>query len=422
MKKIYADYNASTPLHPEVIKYLHQRLDLNLWANPNSAHQLGKMLMTAINKCRLICSEILGIEAGNLIFTSGASEGIATIFHAICANKNLGRNLEKNILVISAIEHPAVKASANYYKNFGYKVIEWPVNSNGEIEIEFIKSDLDNIKDKIALIAVMYANNECGVIEPIENIGEFCQQHAIPFFSDTTQYIAKEDFNFNKLPIDFAVLSAHKFAGPLGVGALLVKPAYKNFIKENALIFGGGQEFALRAGTQNYLGIEAMCVALSASVEESRQTKNLFHKFRLQFENELTKKYKKIVILGGDANRRLSQTTLLSYPGIYGPLIQQELESKNIFVSTSAACSEQKEKPSPSLSSSLSSLSSLSSSSIQSTANTIANLMGFSDDVARGMVRISLGGIKENEIDEIYQKIYSELVYSIDKLSKIGSY
>ncbi|MBF0361797.1 MAG: aminotransferase class V-fold PLP-dependent enzyme [Oligoflexia bacterium] len=403
-RKIYADYNASTPLHPQVIKYLKERLDLDLWANPNSHHKMGKMLLDGINRCRTICADSLAADTDSIIFTSGASEGISTIFHVICGN----RDSNKDILLISSIEHPAVSESANYYKKFGYKVIKWPVNHHGEIDLNFIKSDLDNFKERVAMVAIMAANNESGVIQPIEEVGLYCERYSIPFFSDTTQLIAKEEFNFNKSAMDFAVISAHKFSGPIGVGAILYKhhkPHLKKILKENALILGGGQQEGLRSGTQNYLGIECMSVALRASIEDYKESKKLLHKYRMRFENDLCAQFKNLIILGSGASRRLPQTTLLSYPGIYGPIIQQQLDSQNIFVSTSAACSDH------------------SNSNHQQKSAGIAQLMGYSEDVARGMIRVSLGGLDiVDNSEEIYKLLHLKFSQAILKLAKVGEW
>lgn len=384
---IYADFNGSAPLCDSVIEYLKTRLDNGPYANPNSIHSLGKKMMFGLEKCRRKIASHLGCEPHQIIFNSGSSEGISQVFHSLLADKE---SLDKDIIITSGIEHSAVDKCCEYYKTKGYQVKTINTLESGLIDLDHLKKLIDEHKDKIAMVTVMASNNETGVIQPYQSIGDLCQQNELDFFSDTTQLIGKTHFDFQNSNMDFAVLSSHKIGALIGSGLVIAKDP----TKLRPFILGGGQEKGLRGGTQNYIGIETMTVALE-SFSKTLDNLNEVKKMRERFEKNVKEKFPEVVIMG-ESSPRLATTTLISYPGVHGQAVQIELESQDIFVTTSSACSDNSPETSR-----------------------ILKAMGIKDDTGRGVVRISLC---TNANQELYDKIELALINAYNKLIKIKSY
>lgn len=383
---IYADFNGSAPLCPDVLDYLKNRLETGPYGNPNAIHSVGKKIRFGMEKCRRICADALGAHPSQISFNSGSSEGISQVFHSLLNPMNP----EKNIIITSEIEHSAIVSASKYYESIGYTVIKVATLSNGLIDINSLESLVKEHSTKIALLCIMAANNETGVIQPNEAIAKLCNQNNIPYFSDTTQFIGKTEFNFEKSGMDFAVLSGHKIGALVGTGILIAKDP----LKLRPLIFGGGQENGLRGGTQNYIGNETLAVALSSFIKEKENLKKV-ESCRQEFEKNIKNLHPEVVIVGEDAPR-LASTTLIAYPGIHGQAVQIELESNDIFVTTSSACSDNEPETSK-----------------------VLKAMNIKDDIGRGVVRISLC---TGSGSDCYQKITNALNNAYIKLREIKSY
>ncbi|WP_417335352.1 cysteine desulfurase family protein [Halobacteriovorax marinus] len=384
---IYADYNGSAPICEDVKEYFIKRLQDGPFANPNSIHRLGTKVLTAMENSRAICAKTLGAKYTQVIFNSGATEGITQVFHSVLDS---AKDDGQNIVITSGIEHSAVINCAKFYVNKGYTHKVVPTLSNGVIDLDQLKEWLKEFKGRIALVAIMAANNETGVIQPFEEIASICTKNEVPFLCDTTQFIGKCHFDFQKTNIDYAVTSGHKFGALTGTGILLAKHPGKL----HPLVIGGGQEKGIRGGTQNYLGYETLAVALDSFTKNAGKYEDLKVK-RLEFEKEIKKRFPQVVILGEDAPRVCS-TTYISYPGVHGQAVQIELESSDIFVTTSSACSDN-----------------------EPVTSKVLKAMGVSDEVGRGVVRISLGHCSPLES---YDKILEALTNAYEKLGKIKSY
>lgn len=383
---IYADFNGSAPLCSAVKDYLKTRLEDGPYANPNAIHSLGKKIRFGMEKCRRICAESLGADPTQVFFNSGSSEGISQVFHSLLTPFNP----EKNVFIISEIEHSAVVSASLYYEGLGYTLEKVKTLKSGEINLEDLKALVAKHHGHIALVSIMAANNETGVIQPHKEIAEICRNNNIAYFSDTTQYIGKTDFNFDESGMDFAVLSGHKIGALIGTGILLAKDP----LKLKPLIFGGGQEGGLRGGTQNYIGNETLAVALKAFDEQKNELSKV-KEYRLEFEKNIKEKFPEVVIVGEEAPR-LASTTLIAYPGIHGQAVQIELESNDIFVTTSSACSDN-----------------------QPETSKVLKAMSVGDDIGRGVVRISLCmGATPN----YYEEITRALSLAYKKLKEIKSF
>ena len=383
---IYADYNGSAPLNDDVKKFLIDRLENGPFANPNTLHSLGSKIFSAMEKCRTITAKALGASPEQIIYNSGASEGITTIFH----HELDSREDERNVIIISSLEHSAVVNSAKYYERKGYKLITIPAKVDGIVDLEVFKEVMKNEGQKVALVSLMAANNETGVLQPIHEVTKICHSFGAKIFSDTTQFIGKSEFSFEESELDYAVLSGHKVGALIGIGLILVK----NPIAFEPLIQGGGQERGFRGGTQNYVGIETLAIALHSFSQNKMKLKEVEIE-RKNFETKIKKDFKDVVIIG-DSSPRLAGTTLISFPGIHGQAVQIELESQNIFVSTSSACSDN-----------------------EPASSRVLKSMGVSETVGRSVVRISFG---LNNAKANYDSLYHSLVLAYNKLKKIQSF
>jgi cysteine desulfurase len=378
---IYADFNGSAPMHPVVREYLATRVVNGPYANPNAIHSLGKKMAFGLEKARMSIAKNLGAKPHQVIFNSGASEGITHVYRSVLDNT------DKRTIISSGIEHSAVVQGNNFYKDKGFKLITINTLENGQVDLENFKAAFNIHKKDLALVSIMAANNETGVIQPYKEITKICNEEDVLIFSDTTQYIGKTDFNFEQSNLDFAVMSGHKVGAIIGSGVLLVKNPHGL----TPLVFGGGQESGLRGGTQNYIGAETMAIALDAFSTEQVGLVEI-KKIRENFENKLIEKFPKIVVIGQESDR-LATSSLISYPGIHGQAVQIELESEDIFVTTSSACSDNEPETSK-----------------------VLRAMNISDDVGRGVIRISFcTKVKQ----EHYDKIFNSLSDIYSKLEKI---
>ena len=383
---IYADYNGSAPLLTPVRDYLKKRLDSDLFANPNAIHSISQKLAKGIETCRSVIAEVIGCYPDQIFFNSGASEGISNIFHSIL--EQVEKN--KNIIITSPIEHSVIPNALAFYekKGFGLKYVS--IDEEGRVIPESLLKLLNEHKEKVAMVTVMATNNETGVIQPYQELAKICHEYSVEFFSDTTQLIGKDDFHFENSGLDYAVVSGHKIGALSGSGFMVVREPAK-FLP---LVFGSTQERGLRGGTQHYLGIETLAIALKDFSENKEKLQSL-KKARLNFEADMKATFPEVVIVG-EGTPRLPGTTLIGYPGIHGQAVQIELEANDIFVTTSAACTDN-----------------------QPETSKVLKAMGVDDKVGRGVIRISLSyshGEKE------YSSIARALKAAYTKLSKIHSY
>lgn len=384
---IYADYNGSAPLLTPVREHLKKRMDTDLFANPNAIHSISQKLARGIEKCREVIAGTVGCYPDQIFFNSGASEGISHIFHSILDQMDK----KKNVIITSTIEHSVVPNALSYYeKKRGFTLKYVAIDNNGKVQLDSLEKLLNENKGTVAMVTVMAVNNETGVIQPYQEMAKVCRTHQVEFFSDTTQLIGKGEFHFEKSGLDYAVCSGHKLGALSGSGFVIVKEPPKM----QSLVFGSTQERGLRGGTQHYLGIETLAIAMKDFQENEAKLKTLMDA-KLKFEAEMLKAFPEAVIVGQGAPR-LAGTTLIGYPGIHGQAVQIELESHDIFVTTSAACTDN-----------------------QPETSKVLKAMGINDQVGRGVIRISLSyshGEKE------YSAMAQALKAAYTKLSKIQSY
>lgn len=380
---IYADYNGSAPIKSAVTNYLKERFNDDEYSNPNATHALGKKTLFKMEKSRRSLARVLNCKPHQITFNSGSSEGISHIFYALL---DQGPQAGKNVIITSQIEHLAIIQCCEKYKEKGFQVAYVDTDNNGQININHFQQLLQQYKNKVALVTIIAANNETGVVQPYREIGQQCQDEGILFFSDTTQYIGKAPFDFMQSNMDFAVCSSHKIGALIGSGFIISKKPELL----SPFIFGGGQEYGHRGGTQNYIGIETMGVAIeqfSAQIDQLKQVAQI----REKFESRIKEKFPSLYIVGESAPR-LASTTMLGMPGIKGQMVQAMLEGHGVYVTTSSACSDAKK------------------------GNRVLEAMGLSSDICDSVVRISLC---LNSNQALYDRIEDKLTQTYNKLREI---
>ena len=253
---IYFDYNATTPIDPRVLEGMLPYLQ-NHFGNPSSTYSIGYRAKEAIEIARKDIANLIGVEDGNIFFTSGGSEANSTILKGIAA-----KNSKKKHIITSSIEHPAILKTCDYLrKHHGFQITTIPVNSAGIVDVNDIERA---ITSQTVLVTVMIVNNEIGTIQPIKEIGNLCKKHNIHFHCDAVQAVGKIPVNLKELPIDSLSMSAHKIYGPKGVGCLYLREG----VNIPPLILGGSQEFGMRSGTENVAGIVGFGIAAKIVQED----------------------------------------------------------------------------------------------------------------------------------------------------------
>ncbi|MEN9575752.1 MAG: hypothetical protein RL514_3607 [Verrucomicrobiota bacterium] len=361
---LYFDHNATTPLHPAARDAWLAATERYI-GNPSSLHRLGSRADAALSEARQKLAALLGCDALDLVFTSGATESASTVFH------HYARTLPPDAEVwLSAIEHPCVTAAARHYFPNRHRVI--PVTRDGLVDLKWLRTQLPSPRDKRtdspiphsalhtphspALLAVMAVNNETGVLQPVTELQELARTHAIPYFCDAVQALGK-------LPAtglggcDWVSGSAHKFGGPRGVGFL--KCPAKGRVEP--LLHGGSQEEARRAGTENVPGILAMVAALElrevGRVCPQRADEPTDHStgalgqarptLRDTFERQLRRALPGTQIIGAKSPRVWNTTLALLPEADCRTRWVVKLDKLGVAVSTGSACASGKEEPSP---------------------------------------------------------------------------
>ncbi len=384
---IYLDYNATTPLHNHVYKNM---ADLLLsWGNPSSIHLSSRAPKAVLRETRKKMADYLKCSPLEIIFNSGASEGNNTVLKTVWSYfgfDNVYDNKIKNEFIVSQVEHPSVLKTMQYLETLGAVVHYIPVSRTGEIDIQFIKSHLN---EKTALVSVMTANNETGNIFPISEITDLVKKNNTLMHTDCVQAFGKMNLNFENLQIDYATFSGHKFYALKGCGILYVR---KNSPYVN-LIHGGGQERSRRGGTENILAIASLGLMLDQVSEiEIEQTR--LQNLRDYFESEVLKNINQVTITGHES-ARLPNTSSLVIKDCDGETLLVSLDIKGFAVSTGAACSSGSPEPSPTL-----------------------LAMGLTAAEAQNSLRVSLGWMTTKEDIDLF---ISELIQIVLRLRSLHS-
>lgn len=316
---IYFDYNATTPIHPEIKKLIPEWLDL--YANPSAVHTAGRQAREALERARREILEDLDLEIYKLAFTSTGTEANFLAFNFL-----LQEEAEEGMQVLlSAIEHPSIYNLKTLLKEKGYLVRWIPVDQNGRIDLEFLE---EHCNEETVLVAVMLANNETGVIQPLKKVREITDQFGVYLHCDAIQAPGKMKFNFSEIDADSFSFSSHKVYGMKGVSAV----AYRS--KPVPIFRGGDQEKGIRPGTENLLGILSFAKAISLIKENQKEYLNLQRENQKILESRLKSLGAKVV---GEKAERLSNTSCITLP-ISNEKLVIELDKRGFGVSRGSAC------------------------------------------------------------------------------------
>ena len=323
---IYLDNNATTPLDPRVGEKMSQFLKEH-FGNPSSLYPIGRKVKEIINEARETVAKTLGAKRPEIIFTGSGTEADNSALIGV-----LEAFPEKDEIITSAVEHPAVLETCNYLERKGIKVTYVPVDQYGTVDLDYLR---DSITPKTALISIMLANNEIGTIQPIKEIGKIVKEREILFHTDAVQSFGKIDFKVDDLGVDLLSISAHKIYGPKGVGALYIRRGTHIM----PFIHGGHQERLMRAGTENTSGIVGLGEAVRLIGEQGKKDKERIDKLADKLKKGIEDKIPKVKFNGHPKNR-IKGTLNFSFFGLEAEAILLALATKEIFVSTGSACSE----------------------------------------------------------------------------------
>ena len=334
---IYLDNNATTRPAPAVIEAVEAMLRED-WANPSSTHALGRAARARVEAARQSVARLIGAKPRDVAFTAGGTESIHLAIRGVTAIAPR----TKRAIVISAVEHDAVLELCQYLEHAPDRPWELrvaPVDCHGVINLDALDAMID---DSVAIVSIQWANNETGVIQPVETIGRLCRERNVPFHCDAIQWVGKEPTDIAALPIDLLSLSAHKFHGPKGVGALWIRRG----VRLQPLLHGV-QERETRAGTENTPGIVGMGVAADLARQwlEDPGARTRQAVLRDQLERDIGDRLKDAIFNNSGAPR-LWNTTSVSLPGADGKQLVTALSEQDIMASTGAACSSGSEEPS----------------------------------------------------------------------------
>lgn len=382
-QRIYLDHAATTYTKPEVLEEMLPYFT-KAYGNPSSVHSFGREARRALDKARKRTAEALKADPVEIYFTSGGSEADNWAIKGVAlANKNKGDHI-----ITTSIEHPAVLDTCRYLEKEGFKVTYLPVDQYGMVSVKDVEKA---ITDKTILISVMMANNEIGTIQPIKEIGQIAKEHKVYFHTDAVQAIGSIPIDVNDLNVDLLSLSAHKFYGPNGVGALYIRKG----VKIGPYIHGGAQERNKRAGTENLAGIIGLGKAIELAVKNMEKNNKKLIGMRDRLIKEIMSKVE-YTRLNGHPEKRLPGNVNLSFEFIEGEALLLSLDLKGIAGSSGSACTSGSLDPSH-----------------------VLLAIGLSHEIAHGSLRLTLGDDNtDQEIDYVIE-VLPEIVNRLREMSPL---
>jgi cysteine desulfurase len=378
----YFDYNATTPIAPEV----RQAMEPFLWehyGNPSSLYHLGRLPSRAIRDAHRHVAKLLNAkDFHEIIFTSGGTESNNTAIRSA-----LAASPQKKEIVISSVEHSSVRKLAHQLISEGYTVHEIPVDGHGALNLEILRQ---KVSSQTALVSLMLANNETGIFFPIDEIGAWLKEREVPFHVDAVQAVGKYPIDVQKSQVDYLSISTHKIYGPKGSGALFVRKG----ISFKPLLFGGSHEFGKRAGTENVSGIVGLGAAAELVFKSLADETSRLSKLRDDFETQILQQVPNVKINGKGAER-LPQTSNLCFDQIEAEALLIALDQKGICASVGSACMSGANEPSH-----------------------VLKAMGLSDEEAKSSLRFSFGRFTTQEQVDY---LLTELTQTLKRIRSLQS-
>ncbi|MDD1773650.1 MAG: cysteine desulfurase NifS [Methanomassiliicoccales archaeon] len=386
MAKVYFDNSATTKVDPRVLEAM-MPFFTEEYGNPSSLHQFGRVANDALATARNQVAKAMGASREDVIFTAGGTESDNIAIQGFAfANKDKGDHI-----ITSSIEHHAVLHTCRFLESQGFKVTYVPVNEEGFVPIEDLKSA---INPRTILISVMAANNEIGVIQPVRDIGEICHDHGVAFHTDAVQAFTKMPLDVERDNIDMLSISGHKFHGPKGVGALYVRGG----LNVRPTMYGGGHEKGLRSSTENVSGIVGIgkAVEIAMTSMDSDIARMAFLRDRIidgvlsQIQNSH---------FNGSRAKRLCNNAHFRFDFIDGESLVLELDEMGIATSTGSACSTKSRDPSH-----------------------VLTAIGLKPELARGSLRVSISRMSTSEEVDYFLEAIPGAVVKLRSISPLSSW
>jgi len=353
--RVYLDHNATSPPRPEAVEAMREVL-AGPAGNPASLHGEGRAARAVVEASRERVARLAGAAPGEVVFTSGGTEAIAAAVRGVCdrAPSTLRR------IVVSSIEHSAVLEAARMAAQRGLVVVQVPCSAEGRVHTERF---LMHLGPDVALAALQWANNETGVLQPVEEVGRACRAAGVAFLVDAVQAAGKLNLDPRKVHADLLAVSGHKLGGPQGTGALVIRDG----LQLAPLVTGGAQEKRRRGGTPSVAALAGFGAAAEAALEQRNDETSRTLRLRAKIETRLRELYPD-VRFHGQAAPRLPNTVNFAIPGVPGETLAIALDLAGFAVSTGSACASGAVEPSH-----------------------VIREMGYGESEARGAVRVSLG-------------------------------
>ncbi|HSW35410.1 MAG TPA: cysteine desulfurase NifS [Candidatus Limnocylindrales bacterium] len=379
IRPIYMDHSATTPVREEVLEAMMPYF-MNLYGNPSSVHAFGRDVRRAVDQAREKTAQALGADPSEIYFTAGGTES-----NNIALRGTAKKRGGKGHIITSGIEHHAVFDVCRDLEDEGFTVTYLPVDNFGLVDVAAVEAALT---PGTFMVSIMAANNEVGTIQPIREIGALLKERDVLFHTDAVQVVGQLPINVRELNVDFLSLSAHKFNGPKGIGALYMRKG----VSVTPLYRGGGQERKLRPGTENVPGIIGLSTALCLAVAELPQKTNLL----LSLRDRLIKGLMQIdeVILNGHPELRLPGNANFSFKHIEGESILLSLDLEGVAASSGSACSSGSLEPSH-----------------------VLSAIGLDHATAHGSLRFSLGYRSSEEDVDYVLRIMPSIVTKLRNMS-----
>ena len=369
MKLVYADNNATTRVDDEVLEEMLPYFK-EFYGNPSSIHTFGRQVSSKMDLARERVASILGADTSEIVFTSCGTESNNYAIHC-----SLEAHPDKKHVITTKVEHPAVLNVCKYFGKNGYDVTELGVNKDGMLDLDELR---DSIKDNTAIVSIMHANNETGVIFPIEEIGKIVKEKGVIFHCDAVQAIGKIPVNLKNSNIDLLSMSGHKLHAPKGVGVLFIRKG----VRIDPLIIGGHQEDNRRSGTENVpyiIGLGKACEIAEGFVkQEQTEVRRLRDRLEKGIKDQLTH-----VAISGENSERLPNTSNVSFEYVEGEATLLLLDMAGIATSSGSACTTGSAEPSH-----------------------VLQAMGIPPVTSRGTIRFSLSKFNtDDDVDYILEKL-----------------
>jgi cysteine desulfurase len=388
---IYLDNNSTTAIDSAVVDAMAE-CDRAGYANPGSSHAAGRRARRVLEQARdevglLLGADLSGMTADRVIFTSGGTEAnnlallgmAAAVVKAVRDRGRGARSQEPGVseggplhAIISAIEHPSVVGAAEQLERLGWRVDRLGVNSSGVVKIDEFEQMLTA---ETRLVSVMLGNNETGVVQPVGEIARICRSRGIVVHADAVQAVGKIGVNFRELDVDAMSVAAHKFHGPRGIGALVIRHG----VQVEPILFGGFQQAGIRPGTESVTLTVGMAAALRTWNAQAAAHEQFLRELRDSFEAQLRDAWPGVIINGGESER-LPHTSNVSFPGLDRQAMLLALDMAGISCSTGSACASGSNEPSP-----------------------VLRAMGLDDAIVGSALRFSFG--RTNTRDEVAEAV-----------------